>query len=64
MGLHQPYKCEFGSGVAFEVAVAVEFKFPLGTLQFALCRKWIRNERCLSEASFVHFPFLAMRKLC
>jgi hypothetical protein len=44
--------------------LGVAFDFPLGTLQFALCRKWIRNIRCLSEASFGYFPFLAMRKLC
>jgi hypothetical protein len=35
---------------------------PLGMQPFARCRKWIRNEGCLSEASFLHFPFFAARK--
>ncbi|MES2073172.1 MAG: hypothetical protein V4488_22660, partial [Pseudomonadota bacterium] len=48
------------------VGVVVDVVFdlpPLGTLHFALRRKWIRNERCLSVASFVHFPFFVMRKM-
>ncbi|MFZ6647135.1 hypothetical protein ACO0LO_15530 [Undibacterium sp. TJN25] len=36
---------------------------PLGHSIFALRRKWIRKERCLSEASFVPFPFFVMRKM-
>jgi hypothetical protein len=35
---------------------------PLGTQPFVCCRKRIRNERCLSEASFVLFPFFAAHK--
>ena len=47
--------------VAVAVAVAVELQ-PLETQPFVYCRKWIKNERCLSEASFVHFPFFAVHK--
>jgi hypothetical protein len=31
-------------------------------LPFVRSRKWIRNERCLSAASFGHFPFFAPHK--
>jgi hypothetical protein len=36
--------------------------YPLGTLPFVRSRKWIRNGRCLSVASFARFPFLASHK--
>jgi hypothetical protein len=47
---------DLGAGVAFDL-------HPLGTPHFVRHRKWIRNERCLSAASFVHFPFFVMHKM-
>jgi len=32
------------------------------TLPVMRCRKWKRSERCLSVASFVHFPFFAAQR--
>jgi hypothetical protein len=43
----------------FDFAVELH---PLKALPFVRGRKWIKNERCLSAASFVHFPFFAAHK--
>ncbi|HTD04017.1 hypothetical protein, partial [Undibacterium sp.] len=45
------------------VAVAVVFDLhPLGASPLVRYRKWIRNGRCLSAASFGHFPFFVPHK--
>jgi hypothetical protein len=43
----------------FDFAVELH---PLKALPFVQGRKWIKNERCLSAASFVHFPFFDLHK--
>ncbi|WP_188564587.1 hypothetical protein [Undibacterium terreum] len=56
----QPHKFR---RLEFDVDVGVVFEVPpLGTQHFVRYRKWIRNERCLSAASFVHFPFFVMQQ--
>ena len=50
---------DFGFDLVFDFAFDSP---PLGTPPFVHYRKWIRNEGCLSAASFLHFPFFVVHK--
>ena len=43
-------------------ADCMQSETPAPPQPFVCCRKWIRNEGCLSAASFLHFPFFAAHK--